>query len=149
MWCFKCSTHKHKHRTYTRGGNQYQIAEEIHVAASLIEAPSAATFHSPTHPTRPLHTSLPPSPSWTHPYRVYFILGKPLTVDISSEVDNLDQVIPGRACQPVSIVVPFDTHHSSLVGMAKFRKVCVKVKLNSHMLSSRNITYLGYDHMHA
>ena len=66
-------------------------------------------------------------------------MGKPLTVDISSDVKNLDQVIPGSACQPVSIVVPFHTHHSSLVGMAKFRKDCVKVKLNSHMLSSRNI----------
>ena len=91
-------------------------------SASLIEAPSAATFHSPTHPTRPLHTSLPPSPRWTHPYRVYFIVGKPLTVDISSD---LDQVMPGSTCQPVSIVVPFHTHHSSLVGMAKFRKDCV------------------------
>ena len=102
-------------------------------------APSAATFHSPTHPTRPLHTSLPPSPRWTHPCRVYFIVGKPLTVDISSDVKNLDQVIPGSTCQPVSIVIPFHTHHSSLEGMAKFRKDCVKVKVNSHMLSSRNI----------
>ena len=66
-------------------------------------------------------------------------MGKPLTVDISSDVENLDQVIPGSACQPVSIVVPFHTHHSSLVGMAKVRKDCVKVKLNSQMLSSRNI----------
>ena len=86
-----------------------------------------------------IHTFLPPSPRWTHPYRVYLIVGKTLTVDISSDVENLDQVIPGSACQPVSIVVPFHTHHSSLVGMAKVRKDCVKVKLNSHMLSRRNI----------
>ena len=70
-------------------------------------------------------------------------MGKPLTVDISSDVKNLDQVIPGSACQPVSIVVPFHTHHSSLVGMAKFRKDCVKVKLNSHMLSSKNISIIA------
>ena len=48
----------------------------------------------------------------------------------------LDETLPGSACQPV---VPFHTHHSSLVGMAKVRKDCVKVKLNSHILSSRNI----------
>ena len=105
-------THTNTNIEYTHEGQSIPIAQEIHVAASQIEAPSAATFHSPTHPTRPLHTSLPPSSRWTHPYRVYFIVGKPLTVHVSSDVENLDQVIPGSACQPVSIVVPFHTHHS-------------------------------------
>ena len=49
------------------------------------------------------------------------------------DVENLDEVIPGSGCQPVSIVVPLHTYHCSLVGMAKFRKDCVKVKLNSHI----------------
>ena len=78
-------------------------------------------------------------------------MGKPLTVDISSDVENFDQVITGSACQPVSIVVPFHMHHSSLVGMAKFRKDCVKVKLElSYAIQQKyHCTVLGYDHMHA
>ena len=135
MWCFKCNTQTHTNTNIEHTHKEVINTNSTRNTCSCFTNRSSISGYLPLS-TRPLHTSLPPSPRWTHPYRVYFIVGKPLIVDISS---NLDQVIPGSACQPVSIVVPFHTHHSSLVGMAKFRKDCVKVKLNSHMLSSRNI----------
>ena len=53
--------------------------------------------------------------------------------------------IPGSDCQPVSIVVPLHTH---IVGMVKYRKDCVKVKLSSYVIQQEyHCTVLSHDHM--